>query len=134
MKTTITRILALALVTVFMCLTLVSCGGPNSDPEKAEAALKDAGYTAILTEHKIDIDGIGFDGLEYSINAFKGTDEYLIVYYFEDKDAANDAWDEIKDEVDELKEAAKDEEFDIVIEKSGKMIYYGTKDAIKAAK
>ena len=44
MKKTI-KLIALAMAAVILCLALASCGGPNADPDKALAALKDNGVT-----------------------------------------------------------------------------------------
>ena len=119
---TFVKVLALSLVAVMMCAVLVSCGGPNADPEKAEKALKDAGYEAEYTE-------VGVGGVKGILVAGKGDDGIWITYYDSAEDA-NKAWEETEED---LKEMLKDEE-DVVIKKSGKMIYYGTKQAIKDAK
>ena len=37
----ILKVAAIAMVTVMLCLTLASCGGPNADPDDALAALKE---------------------------------------------------------------------------------------------
>ena len=58
--------------------------------------------------------------------------EAIYIVYYEDKAAANDAWDDIEKYVDEVNENQEDNE--VVCKKSGSMIYFGTKAAIKAAK
>ena len=130
---TFLKVLALSLVAVLMCATLVSCGGPASDPDKAAEALEDADYVVIKADDKISLatyDALGVDDLECVITAFNEDEEGIVIFYFEDKDAANDAWEAIE----EIAEEAAEEEEDLVIKKSGKMIYYGTKQAIKDAK
>ena len=131
------KILSLVLVCVLMlgCVfTLASCGGPNADPEKAKAALEDAEYKVTYLEGDL-LAMAPIDGLEAAINAIKDKD-LVSIYYFEDKAAAADYYEELEKEYEELKEEAKeaDEEFDYAIGKSGKMVWAGTKDAIKAAK
>ena len=46
MKKMISTILVCVML-VGCVFTLASCTGPNSDPDKAEASLKEAGYTVI---------------------------------------------------------------------------------------
>lgn len=130
---TFAKVLALALVAVMMCAALVSCGGPASDPDKAAKALEDADYIVVKADDKVSLalyETMGVKKLECVITAYNEDEEGIVIFYFEDKAAANDAWETIEEEA---KEATKDEE-DIVIKKSGKMIYYGTKQAIKDAK
>ena len=130
MKKNIIKITALALLTVMICAMLVACGGPNADPEKAKEALEDAGYTVILNDGGL-LGDLGLPkGAEATLTAFKGDDEYISVIYYEDKDALNDAWEDVKKDAEELKEEYED----IVLKKSGKMIYFGTKQAVKDAK
>ena len=53
--------------------------------------------------------------------------------YFEEAADANDSWDKIQEYADKNKDDdAKDSEW--VCKKSGKMIYFGTKNAVAAAK
>ena len=133
---TFAKVLALALVAVMMCAALVSCGGPNADPEKAAKALEEAGYEVHYTE-------VGAAGIKAAVVAVKLDEEaekadFINITYYEDKEAANTAWDEAQDEIDEAKASMAEmygcEESEIVIKKSGTMIYVGTKDAVKAAK
>ena len=131
MKKIISSVLVCVLLIGTM-LVLASCGGPNADPKKAEAALKDEGYTVVLNDGSA-LGGLGGlalpDGVEATLVAYKDG-EYIAVSYYDDKDALNKAWEEADESAEELKEKYED----IVCKKSGKMIYIGTKDAIKAAK
>ncbi len=133
MKKTIVKVLALALVAVMMCAVLVSCSAPNADPSKANDALKDAGYSVIYNDGSVGIGGISIstlpEGVEASIIATKGDDNYIVITYYKEASDANDAWEEAEKEAEELKEKYED----IVCKKSGKMIYLGTKEAVKAA-
>lgn len=133
------RLIAVAMVTVMLCLTLASCGGPNADPDDALAALKDNGITWATKDSTI-IPGIlklaGVDGVDCVVSGTgKIEDDYahVTIIYFEEKDDANDAWEKIQEDSEEQKKNA-DEESDWVCKKSGKMIYYGTKAAVDAAK
>ena len=129
------KITALSLAMLMMVLTLASCGAPNKDPAKAKAALEENGYIVTLKDGKlveIVASALGIDDLDAQIVAVskEDIDDYITIYYFETKDAANAAWEKIEEEADEK---MKDEE-DVVLKKSGTMIYYGSKNAVKAAK
>ena len=132
MKKTIIKILAFTLVLTMACALLVSCGGPAATPEKAEKALEKNGYKVETID---DETALGF------MAAFAGDVEAIVIgmsedfkdgitiFYYEDAKAANEAWEDVKEEM----EGESDEDMELVIKKSGKMIYAGTKDAIKAA-
>lgn len=129
-----TKILALTLVLVMSVVMLASCGGPNADPDKAVDALKDNGYEASQDKRMVPVLSalIGIEKLESVVSAVKADDEFdaITIFYFEDKAAANDAWDKVEDYInDEI-----DDDADWIVKKSGAMIYAGSKDAIKAAK
>jgi len=133
MKKSIVKILALIFVAVMMCMLLVACDAPNADHAKAAEALEKAGYTVVYN------DGVGLfglagaalpEGVEATIFAVKGDEEYLIVTYYDDTDALNKAWEGAEEEAKELEEKYDD----IVCKKSGKMIFIGTKQAVKDAK
>ena len=130
------RVLALSLVMVMMLGLLVSCGGPNSDPKKAKEALEDADYEVIYASNELEAAFMGgwYDGCEAVILASNEDDEGIYIWYFEEKDDADDAWEDIEEFAKELQEEAEDEDIDLIIKKSGKMIYVGSKQAIKDAK
>ena len=67
MKKSIIKVLSLTLIAVMMCAVLVSCGGPNADPDKAEKALEDAEYTVM----KIDDEDMLKLATEAQINVGK---------------------------------------------------------------
>ena len=139
------KLIALVLTFVMLTAVLVSCGGPSSDSAKAMENLKGNGYTAAkdstviptalnvaLKLAKIDatIDTV-ITGVKTEKKDDTTTVDTVTVVYFADKDSANAAWDTVKKYAEENK---KDNEKDnFVIEKSGAMIYWGTKAGIKAA-
>ena len=133
------RFAAVAMVAIMLCLTLASCGGPNADPDDALAALKENGVTWAAKDNTV-LPGVykllGVDNVECVVSGtgkIEGEYAHVTIIYFEEKDDANDAWEKIqKESEDDKKEADEDSEW--VCKKSGKMIYYGTKDAVKAAK
>jgi len=129
------RIISAVLVCILMvgCVfALASCGGPNKDPEAAKKALEDADYIVEL-EDEFDEDS----KLEAAIEAYSEDGKNLIeIYYFADAKDAKEAYDEAKENLDDMKELYKELgiEAEIELGKSGKMVWMGTKDAIKAAK
>lgn len=132
------RILSFALVAVMLCATLASCGGPAKDPADAVAALKENNYVAV--EDKTITPGLlkiaGIDGVESVVSGSATIEdkfETVTILYFKDKDAAKAAWEKAEKYAAEDKDE-KAEESDWVVKQSGAMIYYGTKNAIKAAK
>ena len=128
----ILKITALTLAMLMMAITLASCGGPAADPAKAEAALKENGYLVTLQDGAWLEGGaalLGYEDLEASLTGI-AKDNFIQIYYFETAKAANNAWEKATKEAE--KEGEGKDNF--VVEKSGKMIYFGTKEAVKAAK
>ena len=135
MKKTFVKLIALMIVVVFAAMTLASCGAaPNANPEKAEKALEKKGYKVEVFDDAITLGVyaamLGADDIECVVmgNDKDDKNETVIIFYFGDKDDADAAWDA----VEELAEENENE--DIIIKKSGKMIWMGTKKAIKAAR
>ena len=130
------RLVALSLVLLVMLGALVSCGGPNADPEKAEKALKDNDYDVEVIDSKIALALLGLsddvDNIECVIMASseEDRDDGIFIFYFEEKEDADNAFESLE----EYAEKAMEDNDDIVIKKSGKMVYFGTKAAVKAAK
>lgn len=143
MKTTL-RILALCMVAILMVGALVACA-PNKDPDKAKAALEKNGYTAAKTSGNLANAAsalLGGDAdIDCTVSGMKkvtvdGKDDYIgveIVYY-KTKEAAQKAYEDLKKEYDEAKEKDADSVKDVTYGKSGKMVYYGNKEAVKAAR
>ena len=124
------RMLALVLVLALSVCTLASCA-PAGDPDKAVAALKKNGYTAF----KADADYAGcvayVNGTKIETTDNGVTVDTVNIYYFESADAANDVWEELSAKANDDK---KDDQSGWVLKKSGKMIYWGTKAGIAAAR
>ena len=130
MKKSIIKILALTFVVVMACTMLVSCFGPNADPDKAKASLEDAGYTVVLNKGDGLISGALLpDGVDATLVAYKDG-EYIAISYYEEAADANDAWEDAQEEAAKLEEKYEG----IVCKKFGKMIYVGTEQAVKDAK
>lgn len=138
MKKTI-KILAVAIVTVLLCLTFVSCGAPNADPDKALEALKENGINWATKDDvatPLVLRGLGVDDVDCVVSGtgkIDGEYAHITIIYFEEAEDAKEEWEDVlKYADDEKDDEAKDSEW--VCKKSGKMIYFGTKNAVAAAK
>lgn len=129
------RIVALALVLVTMVAAFASCGGPAKDPDDAIAALKDNGYTAgedkIVIPLALTAHGVDTKSVVSGTRIEDGKTDHITIIYFDDKDAANEAWEKVEEYANKQN---KDEDSDWVVKKSGAMIYYGTSAGVKDAK
>ena len=137
-----TKIVAIALVLAMSVVLFASCAKTNKGYEKAKKALVDAGY---VVEPNSGEWSSQVADLEGSIAAYKireGTEndknpkarDGIVIYYFKTEKAANRAWDKtIKSEVESAKKRAAKDEITIVSKKEGKVIYYGTQEAVDLA-
>ena len=138
MKKIISFVCLLAL-TLSCLFVFTSCGGPNSDPDKALAALKENGISWASKDSTIKpatLKLLGVDGVDCVVTGTGKIDEkyaHITIIYFYESAQADDAWEKIQEESDKEKEDDEDGS-DWVCKKSGKMIYYGTKSAVDAAK
>lgn len=138
----VTRIVAIALVLVMSVAMFASCAQTAKGYEKAKKALNNAGY---VVEADAGEWGNQINDLQGAIYAYKireGTENDknpkasggIVVYYFKSEKAANKAWEKtIKNEVESAKKRAAKEEMELISERVGKVIYYGTQDAINVA-
>ena len=133
------KIAALALVVVMSLAMLVACA-PNSNPDKALEALKKNGYTAAKDANVIPaaLTLVGVKGVDTVISGTKSSGEgddakvdHVTVIYFASADQAKTAWDKVKSYAEKDKDS---KDSDWTITQSGKMIYYGTKAGIAAAR
>ena len=138
MKKTFVKIIAMALACALACMTLASCGvlfGPNADPDKAAKALEDKGYEVTVMDDELSLGLValstGFEDLSSCLTATNkdDSDDTVSIFYFENEDAAETAWDSIE----KYAEKAMEDDKDYVVKQSGKMIWMGTKKAINAA-
>ena len=128
------RILALSLVAVMLCAAFASCA-PAKDAEKALEALREAEYISAKDDTVLPVifAGLRIKGVDTVVTGTAVIDdkaEHVTIVYFEDADAAKAAWEDVKEYAE--KEDKDEEDTDWTINKSGKMIYWGTKAAIKA--
>ena len=129
------KLIALALVLTLSVVMLASCFGPNANPEKAIEALKENDYKAAEDDTVLPLifAGLGIKDVDTVVTGTTIIDnkgEHVTIVYFEDADAATAAWDKVKEYAE--KEDKEEEDTDWTINKFGKMIYWGTKAAIKA--
>jgi cytochrome c556 len=129
------KLIALALVLTLSVVMLASCFGPNADPEKAIASLEENGYKAAKDKTVLPIvfTGLGIKDVDAVVSGTAIIDdkaEHVTIVYFETAEAAKAAWEDMKEYAE--KEDKDEEDTDWTVAKFGKMIYWGTKAAIKA--
>ena len=134
------RALSLTLVALMLCTALVACA-PAKDPVDAEAALKKAEYTVLndntVTPALFKLSGYDLKNVVTGTKISEDKDgnkvtDIVIIYYFADKDNAEKALEKVKENAKEKKEETKEDWVEPT--RSGSMVYFGTKAAIKAAK
>ncbi|MBQ8341740.1 MAG: hypothetical protein IJY22_05125 [Clostridia bacterium] len=143
------RILALMLVATMLCVMLVACAAkPAEDPNDAKAALEENDYKVMHYEGLLleTISSSIGDGVTDVVMGTKGDDDMVLIVYFEDEEDAEKYYEKLDEErteeqkeIDEMEDGEEkdelQEEFDkAVLGHSGKMVWAGTKDAVKAAK
>lgn len=154
------KILSLLLVLVTMlavCTSLVACGGPkpNLDFDSAKQNLAENGYRAHVEDGE-EYGGYLGEAIEQRLFAYDEDDNYIYIYEFKDSKAAKLYYEYIKEgsdaeyefykrylkkygddltreEREELEDYIKELE-DWVVGRSGKYVWYGTKDAVNATK
>lgn len=125
MKKFLKNLLTVMLVAI-MAISFTSCGVPK-DPAKAEANLKAEGYiTATITASSLGLDDSKVEAIVSASKGILSADSITIVY-FANKDDAKSYYEDIKDG-----DTAKQENYKAGI--SGKRVWIGHKNAIKAAK
>ena len=125
----------LAMLSVLM---LVSCATPNSDPDKALKALENAGYEDVVKHGAFSLSFLDLDGLKWRVSGIRMADgkcDWVEIYYFEDADAADSAWDELQEDADDWFKNADPDDYGsaFACEKSGNMVYFGTENGIADA-
>ena len=130
------RLLALSLVLVTLVAAFASCGGPAKDPDDALAALKENDYVAVKSDLLVTtaLSAAGVKDVDSVVSGSATIDdkfETVTILYFKDKDAANEAWENAQKYANDKKD---DKAENWVVKKSGAMIYFGTPNAVKAAK
>ena len=115
------KVISLVLAMVCCAVMFIAC--VPATPEKAEKKLEKKGYTVTV----IEVDGLASlgapDGCECYVTGINEDGEMVGAYYF---DKASNA----KDYYEDLKELAEDED-DIVVKKSGKVVVAATEQGWK---
>ena len=128
------KVLAMSTDVLTQPHTIHICGadGKSSCLRMLSSILEDAGYTVYLEE----LDEADDDGMVANVYATKDDGNYITIAYYEDSASAKEAFKEVEEQVEAAQEAleAMGVEFELVAKQSGKMVWMGTKDAVKAAK
>lgn len=136
----IISITALALVAIMSLAVFAACG-PAADPDKAVEALEKHEYTAVKDGTVIPnaLKILGVKGIEAVVKGSKTVKEddknkieTVTIVYFDSADSAKSAFDKVKDYAENNTE--DDTDGDWTVKQSGKLIYWGTKAAINAAR
>lgn len=130
------QLISVALL-AFMCVSLLASCVPASNPDKAVAALQKAGYKVEKEIVDEDDPDMPFDNVTSVVIGAKDNDELdgVTIIYFASASDASKAYktSELKQLYeDQIKRDNKDVE--LVYARFGKIVYIGTKDAIKAAR
>lgn len=137
-----TRIVAIALVLVMSVAVFASCAQPPKSYEKAKKALADAGYVVESDSGEWGNQVADLQGMIYAYKIKEGTENDknpkasggAVIYYFKSEKAAIKAWEKsIKNEAESAKKRATKEEMEFVYAQEGKVVYYGTPDAVNLA-
>lgn len=141
MKKRITLVAVLAVV--LACAMLFAACTPASNPETAKEKLDKKGYSVSLDTNlaPAGLALVGITGVKTVLTASYSDDdttEFLTVWYFSSASDVKEVWEKAKSyasdqEKDKEKDKKDKEESNWTVGKSGKMIWFGTKNAVKAA-
>ncbi len=137
----------LLLVLLLGCVfAFVSCAKPNQDPVKAKAKLEKKGYTVVYVtddteEGKAELALAPYEGLVATIFAYNDeiadtekNFDYVEIFYFKDKAAAETAYAKWEADLEKRAAAAEDADIKVKYGVKGSMMFFGVKKAVKAAK
>ena len=138
------RTISAAILVAVTAIMFVSCGIP-SDPAKAQSNLEKNGYSVdttwslALVQGAVLVDGgtSASGNVSNVIYASNDDGESVLIVYFKDTSTAKNYLSKIKDWYKQATEDNKDEEqkdSDTQSGRSGKVLYIGTKAAVKAVK
>ena len=123
--------------TAYLCLFLAilclfsfsSCAVPNADPDRAISSLEEAGYT--VTEKRVSALIHFGEGLSRAFEASRDW-EVIHVLYYESDSAADTAFETVRTLGDSYRPSDIGED-EWIVKRSGKCIYFGTKQAARDA-
>ena len=139
------RMLALLLTALLLMTALTSCAPvPAKDADQALKALEDADYIAVKDTRVLPATfkllGVDLTAVVAGTNIFTNDEgdlvtDYVGIFYFADDASAKKAMEEVEKYAADDKESEENLSSDWVSPtRAGNIIYYGTKNAIKAAK
>lgn len=117
------KILAVVMLVAIVAMTFASCGLFGLDLDKVEDRLDKKDY---------EVRSYSYDGNTY-LNAYDDDDNVFIAVEYDDKDDAKDAYDELKENWDDMAEEAEEEDLKVTYGKKGNVVYYGTVKGVKDA-
>lgn len=117
------KILAAVMLVAIVAMTFTSCGLFGLDLNKIEDRLDKKDY---------EVESYSYDG-NTRLSAYDDDDNVFIAVEFDDKDDAKDAYDELKENWDDMVEDAKEEDLEVTYGKNGNVVYYGTVKGVKDA-
>ena len=134
------KVMALAMVAVLSLAALVACG-PASDPNKAEAALKENGYApthlngTISTGVTAGILGLKGEDVTDIVFAINKDGDGIIAIYCKDSATAKSVLSKAQENLKKIEETLQIKfEGESNVQRSGKVLYTGTEAGIKAAR
>ena len=134
MKKTLTIISVIAIVAI-LAVALMAC--VPSDYTKAESNLKDAGYYVASYKEgdplfKTMTAMFGAENVTAIVTgSSKDLEEGITLVYFKDSKSAKNAFEKFKKQMEDESKEDSNKDKDYVIKQSGKVIYGGTKKAVK---
>ncbi len=134
------KVMAIALIAVLSLAVLVSCG-PASDPDKAEAALKENGYAPVHMKGAISTGAtallLGLKGEDVTdiVFAVNADGDGMLAIYCKDSGTAKSVLSKAQDVIKQIESTLKIEfKGESNVKCSGKVLYTGTDAGIKAAR
>ncbi len=134
------KVMALALIAVLSLAVLVSCG-PASDPDKAEAALKENGYAPVHMKGAISTGAtallLGLKGEDVTdiVFAVNADGDGMLAIYCKDSGTAKSVLSKAQESIKKIEDTLKIKfEGESNVQRSGKVLYTGTEAGIKAAR
>ena len=125
MKKKLVFSVSVVLLLVMVVLSCVACT-PNANITKKKLEKKGFEVEVVNVTDESEL------GLIKFLQAFKGEDEYVIIYWFSNHNKLNDAYKEAERIFDEWKAQCEEGEvFELELVKKGKSIIQGTKAAVK---
>lgn len=128
----------LAMLLVVLTLSFAVACAPHADPQKAKASLEKNEYAVTIVRDTFSLGltegllGLDQGDLVAAVSAVNEDGEAITILYFEESGDARDCFKLFKDDLKDFLET-EGEGKEVVVKQSGKMIYIGTKAAIKAA-